>query len=151
MRALSMACVLLLAGCGSAEDESENAAANEVVELPHGPMLGAVDLSRPVDLQGAGGSWRMAIAPGRITFADAPGRAPVDFYPVSPRAERTRASYSTKTPDGDPVTITLVAAACGADRLPLTAEVRIGGRTFAGCGQQRGEGEPADEAANVTG
>lgn len=150
MRALAMTGLLVLAGCSSAGDENANAA-NAATELPRGPMLGSVDLSLPVEIQGTSASWRMAIAPGEITFAEAPGRAPVDFYPVSPKADRAQASYSTRTPDGEPVTIMLADTPCGEARLPLTADVRIGARSFAGCAQQRGAGAPASEATNTAG
>jgi len=152
MRGLLIGFLLALAGCGPASDEPGNVAENRAVELPRGPMLGEVDLSRPISAAGTAPYWEMGIAPGRITHRTG-ADAPVDFYPVSPRVADGRAVYSTRTPEGEKVTVTLVLEPCGtADAtLPLTAQVRIGARAFDGCAGPGPGGEPQTEAANAAG
>jgi uncharacterized membrane protein len=136
-RLLLIGFLLGLAGCGGGEDTGNNGAAPAaLVAKPTRPMLGGVDLNQPVQASGVGPYWAIHIAPGTITYADAPDVAhPTDFYPVSPRLADGRAVFDTKTPEGAPVTITLTAAACtaGKDARPLTAEVRIRARTLQGC------------------
>jgi uncharacterized membrane protein len=143
MRALpiawGLASALALAGCGSSEpqagNQAENAANNSVIELPRGPMLGPVDLSLPVEAGGEEPFWRMRVAPGRINHATAPGATPAEFYPIAPEVQGDRATWTTQTPEGEAVTLTLTLAACGEGR-PLRAEARIGTRRLEGCAAQ---------------
>jgi uncharacterized membrane protein len=137
MRALPIALALALglAGCGSSEEQADNAANNSVVELPRGPMLGPVDLSLPVEAGGDRPFWRMRVAPGRINHAAAPGATPAEYYPIAPEVQGDSATWATQTPEGEPVTLTLTLAACGEGR-PLRAEARIGTRRLEGCAGQ---------------
>ncbi|WP_010542846.1 hypothetical protein [Sphingomonas elodea] len=123
----------LLGACGGTP--TENAAddpANAAVQP--GPMLGSVDLSRPLQLRGGAleTGWRIDLAPGRILYRPADGK-PVPFYPISPQLTDGKAVYPTETPDGAPVTITLRPGTCG-DGGVVLAEVRIGARVLEGCG-----------------
>ncbi len=125
----------LLGACGGTQ--TENAAddpANAAVR--RGPMLGAVDLSTPLQLRGGGATgWTLDLAPGRI-FYRAAGAKPVPFYPISPQLKDGQAVYATETPEGTPVTITLRPEGCG-DGAPLTATVRIGAQALQGCGYRQ--------------
>lgn len=123
----------LLGACG--ETPSENAAddpANAAVR--RGPMLGAVDLSAPLELRGGSikTGWTLDLAPGRILYRPAGGK-PVPFYPISPQLKNGAAVYPTQTPDGAAVTITLRPGSCLGGGIVL-AEVRIGATTLEGCG-----------------
>ena len=133
-RVLTMGLLLALAGCGGEEAVGNKAAL--VAKPTPKPMLGGVDLNRPVRASGAAPFWEIHIAPGTIVYADAPDAAnPTDFYPVGPALADGRAVFETKTPEAERVTITLTAQPCtaGKQSLPLTAEARIGARTLRGC------------------
>lgn len=125
---------LALAGCGGGEELANNSAAPTPTPTP-GPMLGGLDLDKPLRASGTGPYWAIQIAPGTITFTDKADAAPVDFYPVSPKLAGDTASFETQTPHAEPVTIMLTAKPCtaGKAQLPLTAEARIGGRVLKGC------------------
>jgi uncharacterized membrane protein len=131
---LTMGLALALAGCGGGEEAANNSAAPTPTPTP-GPMLGGVDLDKPIRATGSAPYWAIYIAPGTIAFADAPATSPTDFYPISPKLAGDTARFETQTPDAEPVTITLTAKACvaGKEMLPLGAEVRIGSRTLKGC------------------
>ena len=125
---------LALAGCGGGEEVANNSAMPTPTPTP-GPMLGGVDLDKPIRATGSAPYWAIYIAPGTIAFADAPAASPRDFYPISPKLAGDIARFETQTPEAEPVTITLTARACavGEEALPLNAEVRIGSRTLKGC------------------
>jgi uncharacterized membrane protein len=131
---LSLGFLLALAGCGG-EEPGNNSTAPAIKPVPK-PMLGKVDLNKPVRASGTGPYWAIHIAPGTIAYSDTPEMTDLtDFYPVSPKLADGRAVFETKTPEAEAVTIILTAQACtaGKQALPLTAEVRIGGRTLRGC------------------
>ena len=136
-RAVIAGLALALAGCGGGEEVANNSAAPTPTPTP-GPMLGGVDLNKPLRASGTAPYWAIHIAPGTISFADKPEAAPMDLYPVSPRLAGDTASFDTQTPHAEPVTITLTAETCtaGKAQLPLTAEARIGGRVLKGCAGQ---------------
>lgn len=133
-RLLTMGLALALAGCGGGEEVANNSAAPTPTPTP-GPMLGGVDLDKPIRATGSAPYWAIYIAPGTIAFADAPAAHPTDFYPISPKLAGDTVRFETQTPEAEPVTITLIAKACaaGKETLPLGAEVRIGNRTLKGC------------------
>ena len=133
-RLLIMGLALALAGCGGGEEVANNSAGPTPTPTP-GPMLGGVDLDKPIRATGSAPYWAIYIAPGTIAFADAPAVSPTDFYPISPKLAGDTARFETQTPEAEPVTITLIARACtaGKETLPLDAEVRIGSRTLRGC------------------
>jgi uncharacterized membrane protein len=133
---LTTGLALALTACGGGEEVVNNSAAATPSPTPTpGPMLGGVDLNKPIRAAGAGPYWAIYIAPGTITHADAPAAAPVDFYPASPKLAGDAARIETQTPKGEPVKITLSAKACavGKETMPLTAEARIGERVLTGC------------------
>jgi uncharacterized membrane protein len=118
-------------------------------------MLGRVDLSQPVLAQGSRPFWLIEIAPGRITYTDSPepdGKL-TDFYPVSPQVDADHAVFTTQTPQGESVTITLTRGTCAGVEIadPLTAEVKIGTRALTGCARAKpvagARPEPANDGA----
>lgn len=129
---LTTGLALALAGCGS-EEVANNSVAPRPTPTP--PTLGGVDLNTPLRASGTGPYWQIDIAPGTIAYAASPDAHPTDFYPVSPTLGGGRAIFETQTPEAEPVTITLTAAACMAGKasLSLTAEAKIGARTLKGC------------------
>jgi len=130
---LTLGLLLALAGCGGGEELTNNSVAPSPTPTP-GPMLGGIDLDKPLRATGAPG-WTIDIAPGTIAYAPSAEAVPVDFYPVSPRVADGRAVFNTQTPEAEPVTIALTGVPCtaGKTRLPLTVEARIGARTLHGC------------------
>ena len=135
-RVLTIGLLLALAGCGGAAEVTNNSVAPSPSPTPTpGPMLGGVDLDKPVRATGAGARWAIYLAPGTITYTEVPDAAPIDFHPVSPKLANGRATFETRTPEAEPVTIQLSAGGCGAGdaQLPLIAEVRIGSRMLKGC------------------
>ncbi|WP_158298791.1 hypothetical protein [Sphingomonas psychrotolerans] len=131
---LTMGLALALAACGGGDEVVNNSVTPAPTPTP-GPMLGGVDLSKPVRATGTGVPWSMDIAPGTIAFLAAPKAARADFYPVSPKLAEGRAVFETQTPEAEPVTITMTGEACtaGKRRLPLAVAARIGTRTLQGC------------------
>jgi uncharacterized membrane protein len=131
---LTMGLALALAACGGSEEVANNSVAPTPSPTP-GPMLGGLDLNKPVRAAGAGPFWSMDIAPGTIAYVAAPGAHRTDFYPVDPKLSEGRAVYETQTPEAEPVKITLTGKSCtaGKQTLPLTVEARIGARTLHGC------------------
>jgi uncharacterized membrane protein len=127
---------LALGGCGGGEDVTNNSAAPTPKPTPTpGPMLGGVNLDKPLRASGSAPRWAIYVAPGTIAYSGAPDATPTDFYPISPKLAGDTARFDTRTPEGAPVTILFTARACAAGKaqLPLTAEVRIGNRTLKGC------------------
>jgi uncharacterized membrane protein len=152
-RLLCLGLSLALAGCGGGEAVTNNSVTPTPTPKPT-PMLGGVNLDKPITASGAAG-WTLDIAPGTIAYAAATRSPPTDFYPVSPSLTDDRAVFATKTPEAEPVTITLTNKACtaGKETLPLTAEVRIGARTQRGCAgpaQPRPGPTPAVREDNAT-
>lgn len=130
---LALLPLALLAGCGGEPPKEDGNAQEPAIRT--GPMLGTIDLSKPLRLEDREGSgWSMDLAPGRILYRPKDA-TPIPFYPVSPRMAGDQASYPTQTPDGEKVVITLRPERCGeGDRAsPLSATLTIGARSYAGC------------------
>jgi uncharacterized membrane protein len=146
MRKMLIAAALVaLTGCeeeAPVANEAQNAAA-AFKALPPPPKLGGVDLIKPILAGGAAPGWALAISPGRITFTDFSIGAgqETELYPVDPQVSDGTATWTTKTPEADRVTIVLTDKQCLAgepeDSQPLTAEVAIGTRKLRGCAQPR--------------
>lgn len=145
MRALAIAALLMLAACGSTEKAEEPKAKPS----PSGPHLGEVSLDKPLRATDNALTWSLEVAPGAITLTRFAGRGAeggvTQFYPVSPQVDGDKAVWSTKDTLGEPVTITFTNTRCterGEPTIerPLTADVKIGDRSFRGCAGVR----PAD-------
>jgi uncharacterized membrane protein len=146
MRALAIATLLILSGCGSKEKAKEPEAATP---SPSGPHLGEVPLDQPLRATDNALTWSLEVAPGSITWTRFAGKGSegsvVQIYPVSPKVEDDKAVWVTKDTAGAAVTITFTNTHCveGGDptiERPLTAELQVGDKIFHGCAGAR----PAD-------
>ncbi|MEP9360124.1 hypothetical protein [Sphingomonas sp. KR3-1] len=146
MRALAIAALLVLSGCGSKEKAKEQETATPG---PTGPHLGEVPLDQPLRATDNALTWSLEVAPGSITWTRFAGHAAegsvTQFYPVSPKVDDDKAVWTTKDTAGAAVTITFTNAHCveGGDptiERPLTAQLQVGDKVFHGCAGAR----PAD-------
>lgn len=160
MRATVIA-ILLLAGCGSSEPatvEADNVALSPEVLLPPttATSLAGVDFRKPVRAFGTEPYWSMDISPETIRFEDlsVDDGAPANWAPHAPKIAGTAAVIETRTPKGEPVTITLMGESClevggEANTLPLKASVKIGERTLTGCAGEKLPPPGSPEAENA--
>ncbi|QIG79794.1 hypothetical protein [Stakelama tenebrarum] len=160
MRSAIVAVLLVaLSACGGSEEPAANLTnetAQNVVVPETGPVIGGVDLSRPVRGYGTEPYWVLDLTPGTIYFTDrsALSDEPEQFYFVAPDATATTAVYRTQDTDGTAVVITLTAAQCrtagGRDMVPLAVEIRRGDEVLRGCADQAPGELELDIGGNVT-
>ncbi len=100
------------------------------------PVLGGVDLGKPVRALGTEPFWSVEITRDAIVYTrmdQAPRRAPNRGATV----QGTVATYATSTPYQEALNVTLIATECSdgmSDRVyPLTARVQLGADTLNGC------------------
>lgn len=172
MRGLMLAApVLLLAGCGggsvviNAENAATVAAENGAAALPPAPapkafpklLLGDFDLNQLIRAFGTEPFWTLDMGPGTFSYTDysvdEPKAAP--FYWADPVIAGDTATYTTKNVAGDVVVLTLTRKDClevGEEdqKVPLTAELKIGSKTLHGCAGPKPADEPDEEMENVT-
>lgn len=140
-----------LAACYDREDAAPKAApAPEAA-----PVLGGVDLGRPVRALGTEPFWSVEITRDAIVYtrADQAGRRAVNHGAT---VQGTVATFATSTDINEPLNVTLIATECSdgmSDRVyPLTARVEIGDDTLNGCAASTaailgsGENGPVTEA-----
>ena len=161
MRAVSIALLLMLAGCGGSESalsQGENVAlAPEALQQkPTATGVAGVDFGKPVRAFGTEPYWALDITPEKIRFEDfgVEDSAAVDWAPAKPKVTGIVAVIETRTKAGDPVTVTLSGESClevggEANTLPLKAVVKIGSRTLTGCAGERLPDPGTPEAANA--
>lgn len=151
--------MLALAGCTASEPansaQNGTAANASAPAFKPWPKLGGVDLGEPIRAAGTEPYWTLDLAPGDMLFTDhsVDSPAPVPFFAVMPKVEGAKAVYATKNEDGAAVVLTLTLEKCldvGEEKnsQPLTATLRIGGRTLMGCAGPKPEDEPADNATS---
>jgi uncharacterized membrane protein len=123
--------VLALAACSPAEEPAPPPAPPEPA-----PVLGGVDLARPVRALGTEPFWSVELTGTEMVYTGADvaeQRAPQP----RPVVQGTTATYSAKTADGTALSVTLVTTECSdgmSDRTyPLTAMVKVGARELTGC------------------
>ena len=126
------AAVLSLAACsGEPETATEPAPAPEPA-----PVLGGVDLSRPVRLLGTEPFWGIDLTGTEIVYSGADRPEQRGPQP-QPTIQGTVATLETTTTAGTDIAITLTATECSdgmSDRTyPLTALVKVGEETLMGC------------------
>ncbi len=124
--------VLAVAACSSEpETPTEPAPAPEPA-----PVLGGVDLSRPVRLLGTEPFWGIDLTGTEIVYAGADRPEQRGPQP-KPTVQGTVATLETTTTAGTDIAITLTATECSdgmSDRTyPLTALVQVGEETLMGC------------------
>lgn len=125
------AVLLALAACTQAEAPVPPDAPAEPA-----PVLGGVDLAKPVRALGTEPSWSVELTGTEMVYA-APEPPELRAPQPRPVVQGTTATYETETADGTELKVTLVTTECSdgmSDRTyPLTAMVRIGGRDLTGC------------------
>jgi len=133
MRSVLAAAVLFLLAACSNEAEGTNEA---VATAAPAPVLGGVDLSRPMRLLGTEPFWGIDLTGDEIVYSgvDRPEeRAPQP----APEVQGTVATLAATTTAGTDVAITLTATECSdgmSDRTyPLTALVEVDEETLMGC------------------
>jgi len=124
--------VLAVAACSSEpETPAEPAPAPEPA-----PVLGGVDLSRPVRLLGTEPFWGIDLTGTEIVYSGADRPEQRGPQP-KPSIQGTVATLETTTGAGTDIAITLTATECSdgmSDRTyPLTALVQVGEETLMGC------------------
>lgn len=133
MRLIALAAVstLALSACSQAEEPAPPSPAPEPA-----PVLGGVDLTRPVRALGTEPFWSVELTGTEMIYTtpEPPEQRAPQPKPV---VQGTTATYETKTAGGTPLSVTLVATECSdgmSDRTyPLTAMVRIGETSLNGC------------------
>ena len=129
---LFAAAVLTLAACsGEPESPAEPAPAPGPA-----PVLGGVDLSRPVRLLGTEPFWGIDLTGTEVVYSGVD--RPEERGPQPrPTVQGTVATLETTTTAGTDISITLTATECSdgmSDRTyPLTALVEVGDETLMGC------------------
>ena len=124
--------VLVLAGCSPAEEQVQP---ESPPEQP-APVLGGVDLARPVRALGTEPFWSVELTGTEIVYtaAEPSGQRAPQPNPV---VQGTTATYEAETADGTDLRVTLIATECSdgmSDRTyPLTAMVKIGDLDLTGC------------------
>ena len=124
--------VLALAACSPAEAPAPPPAAPEPA-----PVLGGVDLAKPVRALGTEPFWSVELTGTEMVYTtpEPPGQRAPQPDPV---VQGTTATWEAETADGTALRVTLIATECSdgmSDRLyPLTARVELGEETLNGCG-----------------
>jgi uncharacterized membrane protein len=108
-------------------------------EVPSGqpaPVLGGVDLAKPVRALGTEPFWGVELTGTEMVYTAA--EPPEQRAPQpSPVVQGTTATWEAETADGTPLRVTLIATECSdgmSDRTwPLTAMVKVGDQDLTGC------------------
>ena len=124
--------VLVLAACSPSEEPVQP-------EAPAGqpaPVLGGVDLAKPVRALGTEPFWGVELTGTEMVYTAA--EPPEQRAPQpNPVVQGTTATYEAETADGTPLRVTLIATECSdgmSDRTwPLTAMVKVGDQDLTGC------------------
>ena len=123
--------VLALAACSPAEAPAPPPAAPEPA-----PVLGGVDLAKPVRALGTEPFWSVELTGTEMVYTtpEPPGQR---ARQPDPLIRGTTAIWEAETADGTMLKVTLVATECSdgmSDRTsPLTAMVTVGDRALTGC------------------
>ena len=122
---------LSLAACSPADAPDQPGPSPEPA-----PVLGGIDLSKPVRALGTEPFWSVELTGTEMIYTTPmppEQRAPQP----NPVVQGTTATWEAKTADGTALTVTLVATECSdgmSDRTyPLTAMVKIGDLALTGC------------------
>ena len=123
--------VLALAACSPADEPDQPDA-----PLEPAPVLGGVDLAKPVRALGTEPFWSVELTGTEMVYTTPTPpeqRAPQP----DPVVQGTTATWETETADGTALSVTLVATECSdgmSDRTyPLTAMVKLGELELTGC------------------
>ena len=125
--------VLALAACSPAEAPAPPPAAPEPA-----PVLGGVDLAKPVRAIGTEPFWSVELTGTEMVYTstEPPGQRTRQPEPV---VRGTTATWAAETADGTTFKVTLIATECSdgmSDRVyPLTARFETGETELAGCAE----------------
>lgn len=151
MRRIATLGLFLLAGCnGGDSDAANNVAEAENAVVESGPMLGGVDLYRPIHIVGDDPEWEVELAPGTIHYSVSLGDVQSgQLYYVTPEVTADRAVYATRATSGEDAKLTLSARACriggeDGEEKPLTATLELGERLYTGCAERDDDGDAGD-------
>ena len=123
--------VLALAACSPAEEPASPPEAPEPA-----PVLGGVDLAKPVRALGTEPSWSVELTGTEMVYTTP--EPPEQRAPQpNPLVQGTTATWEAETADGTALSVTLIATECSdgmSDRTyPLTAMVKLGDLELTGC------------------
>ncbi|RYY26871.1 MAG: hypothetical protein EOP62_08920 [Sphingomonadales bacterium] len=160
MRAIAIASLILLAGCGDsgAPVSGENIALDPQLlqQKPTATSIAGVDFGKRVEAFGTEPYWLLALEPGKIEFEDFGIKDGVksEWPAQAPTITGNVATIETRTATGEAVTITLAGESClevgeEDNTLPLKATVKIGARTLTGCAGQKLGGAAAADSDNA--
>jgi len=128
---LAALAVLAVAACSPAEEPTRSPAPPEPA-----PVLGGVDLARPVRALGTEPFWSVELTGTEMVYS-APEPPERRAPQPRPLVQGTTATWESETADGAALRVTLIATECSdgmSDRTyPLTAMVKIGDRELTGC------------------
>ena len=132
MRALfAVLTVLALAACSPAEAPDQPDTPPESV-----PVLGGVDLARPVRALGTEPFWSVELTGTELVYTTPEPPAQRAPQP-DPVVQGTTATWEAETAEGTTLRVILIATECSdgmSDRTyPLTALVKVGDRDLTGC------------------
>lgn len=124
--------VLVLAACSPSEEPVQPDTPSD----EPAPVLGGVDLARPVRALGTEPFWSMDLNGTELVYTAA--EPPEQRAPQpNPVVQGTTATWEAETADGTDLRVTLIATECSdgmSDRTyPLTAMVKVGDRDLTGC------------------
>ncbi len=123
--------VLVLTACSPAEEPAPPPEAPEPA-----PVLGGVDLARPVRALGTEPFWSVELTGTEMVYTTP--EPPEQRAPQpNPLVQGTTATWEAETADGTALSVTLIATECSdgmSDRTyPLTAMVKLGEQELTGC------------------
>ena len=123
--------VLALAACSPAEEPAPPPEAPQPA-----PVLGGVDLAKPVRALGTEPSWSVELTGTEMVYTTP--EPPEQRAPQpNPLVQGTTATWEAETADGTALSVTLIATECSdgmSDRTyPLTAMVKLGDLELTGC------------------
>jgi uncharacterized membrane protein len=124
--------VLVLAACSPSEEPVQPESPSE----QPAPVLGGVDLAKPVRVLGAEPFWSVDLTGTEMVYTAA--EPPEQRAPrPDPVVQGTTATWEAETADGTELRVTLIATECSdgmSDRTyPLTAMVKVGDQDLTGC------------------
>jgi uncharacterized membrane protein len=128
---LAALAVLVLAACSPAEEPAPPPEAPEPA-----PVLGGVDLAKPVRALGTEPFWSVELTGTEMVYTTP--EPPEQRAPQpNPVVQGTTATWEAETADGTALSVILIATECSdgmSDRTyPLTAMVKLGDRDLTGC------------------
>lgn len=95
----------------------------------------AMDLSRDIEARGAKPAWSLKVTKGVQFSLTRPGKPALSATAPGAAITPAGASWSAKTADGQPLTVSLKTASCtiGASHYPMSAQITLGAETLSGC------------------